>query len=805
MNGLLQDLKYAMRMLRKAPGFTAIAILTLALGIGANTAVFTVVNSTLLRPLPYRDSERVAYLRTILPYFPEFRLGDSSADVSEIRAQNHVLEATAMFRGWQMNLSGDGEPEVENVIRATPDLFALLGAAPARGRLFTKEELEPGKDGVAILSDSLWRSRYGADPKAIGRTIRLDTKPYTVIGVMPASFQFNETKLYLPLALTPKERDDHDMHGYSLLVKMKPGVSLKTAQAEMDSFAANFSKQYPNNDQGIKFILTSMQEDTTGNSRLALLVLMGAVVLVLLIGCANVGSLALARSMARQKEVAVRSALGASRGRIVRQFLVESLLLAIIGGAVGWLLGMYGVDAFRHLAPPDTPRLKDLRMDRLVFVFTLGVSVLASVLFGLAPALQSSRTSVGGALKESGPFGLTGTRGRQRMRSGLVMLEVGLALVLLASSVLLIKSFVRLTHVEPGFRTDHLLTARISLPDTKYATLESQTAFLNDLMERLKTLRAESVAASSAPVLGGQMMLATMEIEGAAKDATGQSPSFETQYITPGYFSTLQVPFVQGRDFSAADSGKSRGVAIVNESFARRFWPGGDSIGKRIRFSRDSNDTPQWNEIVGIVKDIRDVRPTSPSRPEVFLPSAQNDRGFLALFIRTKSDPNALMPALRSVVQSIDVDLPLTDAGTMDESIHKFSTTPRFRSILLSVFAGLGLLLALIGIYGVIAISVTQQTREIGIRMALGAQPGEVMRMMLRRGLLWVAAGTAAGLIGALGATRLLGSLLFEVKATDPISFAIATGLLVAAALAACYVPARRAMRVDPMVALRYE
>ena len=805
MNGLLQDLKYAMRMLRKAPGFTAIAILTLALGIGANTAVFTVVNSTLLRPLPYRDSERVAYLRTILPYFPEFRLGDSSADVSEIRAQNHVLEATAMFRGWQMNLSGDGEPEVENVIRATPDLFALLGAAPARGRLFTKEELEPGKDGVAILSDSLWRSRYGADPKAIGRTIRLDTKPYTVIGVMPASFQFNETKLYLPLALTPKERDDHDMHGYSLLVKMKPGVSLKTAQAEMDSFAANFSKQYPNNDQGIKFILTSMQEDTTGNSRLALLVLMGAVVLVLLIGCANVGSLALARSMARQKEVAVRSALGASRGRIVRQFLVESLLLAIIGGAVGWLLGMYGVDAFRHLAPPDTPRLKDLRMDRLVFVFTLGVSVLASVLFGLAPALQSSRTSVGGALKESGPFGLTGTRGRQRMRSGLVMLEVGLALVLLASSVLLIKSFVRLTHVEPGFRTDHLLTARISLPDTKYATLESQTAFLNDLMERLKTFRAESVAASSAPVLGGQMMLATMEIEGAAKDATGQSPSFETQYITPGYFSTLQVPFVRGRDFSAADSGKSRGVAIVNESFARRFWPGGDSIGKRIRFSRDSNDTPQWNEIVGIVKDIRDVRPTSPSRPEVFLPSAQNDRGFLALFIRTKSDPNALMPALRSVVQSIDVDLPLTDAGTMDESIHKFSTTPRFRSILLSVFAGLGLLLALIGIYGVIAISVTQQTREIGIRMALGAQPGEVMRMMLRRGLLWVAAGTAAGLIGALGATRLLGSLLFEVKATDPISFAIATGLLVAAALAACYVPARRAMRVDPMVALRYE
>jgi putative ABC transport system permease protein len=805
MNGILQDLKYAVRMLRKAPGFTAIAILTLALGIGANTAVFTVVNSILLRPLPYPDSDRLANLRTILPSSPEFHLGDSSADIKDVRAQNHVLEGTAMFRGWQMNLSGDGDPQVEDVVRATPDFFALLGAAPARGRLFTDEELDPGKDGVVILSDELWRSRYGADPKMIGRTVQLDTKPYTVIGVMPAGFQFNETKLYVPLALTPKERDDHEMHGYSVLVKMKRGVSLKNAQAEMDSFAANFSKQYPDDDEGIKFILTSLQEDTIGNSRLALLVLMGAVVLVLLIGCANVGSLALARSLARQKEVAVRSALGASRGRIVRQFLVESLLLAMIGGAVGWLLGMYGVDAFRHLAPPDTPRLKDLQMDRLVFAFTLGVSVLASVLFGLAPALQSSRTSVGGALKESGPFGLTGTRGRQRMRSGLVMLEVSLALILLASSVLLIKSFVHLTHVEPGFRTDHLLTARISLPDTKYATLESQTTFLDSLMERMKSLPVESVAASSGPVLGGQMMLAIMEIEGVAKDVTGRSSSFETQYITPGYFGTLQIPLVRGRDFSAADTGKSRGVAIVNESFARRFWPTGDPIGKRINFNLDSKVKPEWTEIVGIVKDVRDVRPTSPSRPEVYLPSSQNDRGYLALFIRTKSDPHALMPALRDAVQSIDADLPLTDAGTMDESIHKFSTTPRFQSILLSVFAGLGLLLALIGIYGVIAISGTQQTREIGIRMALGAQPGDVMRMMLRRGLLWVATGTAAGLLGALAATRLLASLLFEVKATDPVSFAIATGLLVAAALAACYVPARRAMRVDPMVALRYE
>ena len=806
MNGILQDLKYAARMLRKAPGFTAIAILTLALGIGANTAVFTVVNSILLRPLPYPDSDRLANLRTILPYFPEFRLGDSSANFNDIRAQNHVFDGTAIFREWPMNLSGDGKPEQEDTVRATPDFFPLSGSScPRADAFFTDEELTPGKDGVAILSDALWRSRFGADPKAIGRTIRLDAKPYTIIGVMAPGFRFNETQIYVPLALAPKERDDRNMHGYSVMVKLKRGVALKQAQAEMDSFAATFSRQYPDADQGIKFALNSLQEDTVGNSRLALLVLMGAVVMVLLIGCANVGSLALARSLARQKEVAVRSALGASRGRIVRQFLVESLLLALIGGAVGWTLGMYGVDAFRHLAPADTPRLEDLRMDRLVFVFTLGVSVLASVLFGLAPALQSSRTNVGGALKESGPFGLTGTRGGQRMRSALVVLEVSLALVLLASSALLIKSFSRLTHVEPGFRTDHLLTGRISLPETKYATPESKAAFLAELMERMNSLPAESVAASGAQVLGGSMMLSTMDVEGVAKDAAGNSPSFETQNVTRGYFSTLQIPIVRGRDFSAGDTAKSAGVAIVNESFAHRNWPTTDAIGKRINTNTDPKDKPAWSEVIGIVKDVRDVSLSAPARPEVYFPATQSFSDDVAIFIRTKSDPHALMPALRALVQSIDPDMPITHAGTMEESIHKWSTTPRFRSILLGVFAGLGLLLALIGIYGVIAISVAQQTREIGIRMALGAQPGDVMRMMLRRGLMWVAAGAAAGLVGALGATRLLGTLLFEVKATDPLSFAIATGLLVAAALTACYIPARRAMKVDPMVALRYE
>jgi putative ABC transport system permease protein len=806
MNTLLRDVTFAIRMLRRSPGFTFIAILTLALGIGANTAVFTVVNSILLSPLPYPHSERLAALRTVIPYFPDFRLGESAANFDDIRAQNDVFDGAAMFSSsWQAILSGDGEPVRLIGQRVSPDLFTLLGAAPERGRLFTEREDTPGSESVAVISDQLWRSRYGADPNILGRKLKLDGKLYSVIGIMAPGFALNEAKLWAPLALTPQERANREMHSYSVLVRLKPGVSVKQAQAEMDALAARFSQQFPNEDKGIKFILKSLHEETVGNARTALFVLMGAVVLVLLIGCANVGSLSLARSIARQKEVAVRVALGASRGRIVRQFLIESLVLACLGGAAGWILGSYGVEVFRRLAPADTPRLADLRMDYGVFLFTLAISAFAAMLFGLAPALQSSRTTVGGALKETGPAGLTGTYGRQRLRSVLVVLEVGLALVLLASSALLIKSLSRLTHVDPGFRTDHLLTAGVSLPAAKYTSDAQKYAFFDELVGRLKSLPAESIAASSRVVLGDYLTMTTMVAEGAPKDAGRAAPTVEMQTVSQGFFSTLQIPFVRGRDFSAAETPKSPPVVIVNEAFARRFFPNADPIGKRINFNTDSSHKPDWHEVVGEVKDVRDVSPTAAARPEVYLSLQQNAADGFVLFFRTKADPHALVPSLRGIVQSLDAELPVTDVGTMDEALYTFSTTPRFQSILLMVFAGLGLLLSLIGIYGVIAITVAQQTREIGIRMALGAQPTDVMGLVLRRGMLWVAAGTAAGLAGAYGATRLLASLLFEVKATDPESFAIATALLIASALLACYIPARRAMRVDPMVALRYE
>jgi putative ABC transport system permease protein len=799
---LIQDARYALRTLRKAPGFTFVAIMTLALGIGANTAVFTVVNSILLRPLPYPESQRLASLRTIMPMFPDFRLDDSIANVYDILAQNDVFEGSAMFREWPMNLSGDGNPVRTDVVRATPYIFALLGAIPERGRLFTEAEDFPGKDDVAVISDALWRSRYGADPKLIGRTVRLDGKPYTVIGVTSPAFRFENTEAWLPLALTPKEKADRSMNGSSVFLRLKRGVSLKQAQSELDAIAARLTKEYPNEDKGIKFTLTLVQDETTQSARPALLVLMGAVALVLLIACANVGSLALARSLTRQKEIAVRAALGASRARILRQFFVESLVLALIGGAVGWMFGVYGVEAFRHLAPADTPRLADLRMDYGVFAFTLGISVLSAVLFGLAPALQSSRTEIGGALKESGPVGSTGTRSRRRVRSALVVLEVSLALVLLASSVLLIKSLIRLTHVDPGFRTDHLLTASVALPPAKYSTGAQQAAFLDELMGRMKSLPTDGVAA------GGSILndyLTVMALSSQGLTGVEATASIETQYVTREYFAVVGIRIIRGQNFSPTDTSSSARVAIVNESFVRRYFPNADPIGKQLNFNIDPKEKADWRRVIGVVGDVRDVELSKTAQPEIYLSLEQNTSSAFALFVRTKSDPRALAPALRSIVQTIDPDLPLTEVGTMDETMYAATTTPRFRSILLTVFAGLGLLLSLIGIYGVIAITVTQQTREIGIRMALGAHPQDVMRLMLRRGMLWVFAGTAAGLAGAYAATRLLESLLYEVKATDPASFAIAAGLLVASAIAACYIPARHAMRVDPMVALRYE
>jgi putative ABC transport system permease protein len=805
MGTLMQDAKFALRMLRKSPGFTVIAIITLALGIGANTAVFTVVNSILLRPLPYPESQRLATLRTISPMFPDFRLNDSVANVDDIRAQNDVFDRLATFREWPMNLSGDGDPVQARVVKASPDIFALLGATPQLGRLFTAAENAPGKGDVAVISDALWRSRYGADPKLIGRALRLDGKLYTVVGVTAPGFEFERTEIWVPLALTPKELVDRSMDAYSVFVRLRRGVPLDRARADLDAIASRLSTGYPDDDKNIKFRLDLLQEDTTGQARPALLVLMGAVALVLLIGCANVGSLALARSLTRQKEVAVRAALGASRGRILRQFFVESLVLALIGGAAGWMLGVYGVEAFRQLAPADTPRLADLRMDYGVFAFTLGISVLAAVLFGLAPALQSSRTEVGGALKESGPVGSTGTRSRQRVRSALVILEVSLALVLLASSTLLIKSLVKLTHVDPGFRTDRLLTAAVALPSSKYSTDAQKTTFLAELMERMQSLPVEGVAVSNSPVLTGHLRITVLSVEGTTGEAKSPQVSIEMVSVSRGYFGVMHIPFARGRDFSDQDRKESPKVAIVNEAFVRRYFPNADPIGKWLNFNIDPKEKPDWNEIVGVVQDARDVDLSQAPRAEIFQPIEQGINDSFSLILRTKSDPQTVVPALRSIVQTIDSDMPLTEVGTMDEAMYATTATPRFRSILLTVFAGLGLLLSLIGIYGVIAITVAQQTREIGIRMALGAHPADVMRLVLRRGMLWVAAGTAAGLAGAYAATRLLESLLYEVKATDAASFAIATALLVSSAIAACYIPARRAMRVDPMVALRYE
>jgi len=807
MNAWLQDFRFALRMLRKAPGFTAVAIFTLGLGIGANTAVFTVVNSVLLRPLPYADSERLVKMYTILPFFPDLTLGNSVENYKDIRAQNDVFEGSSMMRFENMSLTGDGEPQQVSVEGTSPELFSMLGARPAQGRLFTDaEDAEGHSAAVALLSDALWRGRFDAEPGVVGRTVRLDGKLYSIVGVMPPGFDFpRKTQLWVPLGLKPQEIGRRGMDFFQALAKLKRGVTLKRAQAELDTFAARFSQQFPDTDKDIKFTVVSLQEETVGRSRAGLLVLMGAVVLVLLIGCSNLGGLMLARSLARQKEMAVRAALGASRGRIVQQLMVESLLLALCGGTAGLLIAAYGVDLFRAFAPQDLPRRAELHMDARVFMFALVVSVLAAVFFGLAPALRGARSNVSAGLAAIGPSGATGTRSRQRLRSALVVMEVGLALVLLAGSALFLKSLDRLMRVDQGFRTDHLLTAQIALPKGKYTNAPQQKAVLADLLSRLRTLPVESVAAGSKQVLAGSTEVITVTVEGAPENPSGRADGVETQQITPGYLHTLQIPILRGRDFTEQDRAVELEGVIVNEAFARKYWPNADALGKRVGLDADEMGGREWHEVVGVVKDARDVEPSAVPQPEIFFVLKELDFGNFQVFLRTKTEPQELEAALETEARAVDNELLITGIGNMEKIIYTAAATPRFRSILLAVFAALGLLVALVGIYGVISISVTQQTREIGIRLALGAQPADVMRLMIRRGMTWVVMGTILGIGVTLGVTRWVASLLFEVSAYDPTALGTATMLLIAVALMACWIPARRAMRVDPMVALRYE
>ncbi len=801
METLWQDLRFGFRMLAKSPGFTAVAVLTLALGIGANTAIFSVVNAVLLRPLDYSDPDQ---LYVLWGHHPQIgREVASLPDFVDWREQNQSFEDLAAMSRRSMNLTGRGEAERVIGARVSASLFPLLRVETIRGRAFSPEEDRPGAERVAILSHGLWQRRFGSDPAFVGETITLDGESYAVIGVAPPEFQFpGRVEVWIPLAM---EVDPTERRGDFLLVlgRLKPGVTQEQAQAEMTTIAQRLEQQYPNSNTKWGIEIVSLHEQVVGNIRPALLVLLGAVGFVLLIACANVANLLLARAAAREKEIAVRAALGAGRGRLVRQLLTESLLVAIIGGALGLLLALWGIDILLALNPDDVPRLSGVGVDGWVLGFTLGISLLTGILFGLVPAVQISRPDLHESLKEGGRT--SGGSLRHRTRHILVVAEVALALVLLIGAGLMIRSFDRLQRVSPGFNPENLLTMRISLPPAKYPERQHVLNFFDQLLERVRSLPGvQSASTIDNPYIGGGGNYLSFIVEGQPTPPLDQVVDAQVRSVTPGFHRMLGVPLLRGRSLTGQDGPGNRLVCVINETMARRYFPDRDPLGQRVAFDGPDGQ-PRWREIVGVVGDVRQGGLDAEPYPEILLPEAQRTIPAITLMVRTANDPHTLAGAVRGEVQAMDPDQPVYAVRTMDDIMKASVAQRRFNMLLLGSFAAVALLLAAVGIYGVISYSVSRRTHELGIRMALGAQPRDIFKLVVGQGMVLVVIGVGIGLAASFGLTRFLSSLLFEVSTTDPATFAGVSLLLAAVALLACYIPARRATRVDPLVALRYE
>jgi putative ABC transport system permease protein len=807
---LIQDLRYAFRMLRKSPGFTAVAVLTLALGIGANTAIFSVVYSSLLRPLPFPNSSQLVDVWGHSSFF-DFYVGISLPDIADVRAQNTVFSDFAPYNYAGMTLTGTGAPQSIDTATVSAGFFPLLGIKPLYGRIFTAAETQPGQEREAILSYELWQTQFGADPRAVGKSITLDGNPYTIIGVMPRQQNLGDVPmsqdLWMPFAPTAKELADRGNHTTYTIARLKPGVTVKQTQAELDAIGAGLAKTYPNADQHWGFHVVSLESDIVGDRETPLLVLLGAVGFLLLIACANIGNLFLSRGWTRRRELAIRTALGATRGRLIRQLLVESLLIALVGGVCGLLLAIWGAQALRTLLPPDMPRVKDLGIDQAVLWFTLGASIFAGILFGLAPAVVASRQELTAVIKEGGAGAQGGASSIRHkfLRQLLVVGEVALALLLVIGATLALRSFARLRSVDLGFRSDHLLTMTVTFPAAKYGKPEQFIPYVRQILALTRSIPGvEDAGASMYTPFSGSLAEATVNVEAASP--ASQAPTTEFNRATPGYFRTLDIPLLAGRAFTDADTADAPRVYIVNQVFARKFFGNASPIGKRIWSGKDAKNNPQWGEIVGEVGNFRDRDAKEAPRPDFFSPydQGQSSSG-ISLAVRTKGNPLALVSGIQDRIRSINKAQPIDNVSSMEQAIAQSNAQPRFQTSLLGVFGALGLVLALVGIYGVISYSVTQRTHEIGIRMALGAEPGQVMRLFLKYGLSLALIGVTIGVTASLALTRLMSSLLFGVSATDPVTFTGVAILLVLVSLAACYIPARRAMRVDPMVALRHE
>ncbi len=811
MSTVLQDVRYALRMFLKSPGFALVALVALALGIGANTAIFSVVNAVMLRALPYSNADRLVVL------WEHNRQGSnphnvlSPANFMQWREDAKSFEEMAAFYDARLNLTGEGDPEEIPTQVTSANLFRLLGNEAAIGRTFTDEDAEPGKDNVTVISHGLWQRRFGGAHDVVGKTLTLNGESITILGVMPEDFRWfikenslvgKPAELWLPIKFDERYRNSGGRF-ISAAARLKDGVSVEQAQAELSGIAARLERERPQRNTGWGATVVPVREQFAGEIKTALLVLLGAVAFVLLIACANVANLMLARATARQKEIAIRAAMGAGRLRVARQLLTESVLLSLAGGALGLLLALWGVDALVALSPPNLIGSEGVGISLPVLGFTFAVSLLTGVVFGLAPALEASRFNLNDSLKESGKSNSGSSRGR-RVRNVFVVAQVALALVLLVGAGLMIRSFSRLQSVDPGFDPHGLLTMRIQLPGAKYKENTQRVAFFREAVERMRSLpgvRAAGVV-SFLPFasVGARTDFA---VEGRPEALPGQEPGTDVRVTDENYFAAMNIPVLRGRTFTTQEATEDRKVVVINEAMARKYFPNEDPIGKRLIVQMKAE--PEPTEIIGIVRDAKYDKLEGETYPMVYWTHPQLAYTTMTLVVRTAGNPTALAAAAQREIQAIDKDQPIADVRTMEAWVDESVSRARFGTMLLAVFAGVALVLAAVGIYGVMSYSVTQRTHELGIRIALGAQTKDVLRLVVGQGMTLIVIGVVVGLAASFALTRVMSSMLYSVSATDPMTFVGISALLAFIALLACYIPARRATRVDPMVALRYE
>ncbi|MFQ5744725.1 MAG: ABC transporter permease [Acidobacteriota bacterium] len=810
MDTVRQDLRYALRMISRSPGFTAAAVLTLALGIGANTAIFSVVNAVLLRPLPYVDPGRLVRLWSAYPEDGAERSSTSPLDLDDWRQQNGVFEQMAGFPSVRLSgfvLTGSESPAEISTVFVTEGFFESLGVAALLGRTLAPTDQVDGNNRVVVLSHAYWQQRFGADAGIVGSTLTLNGSPFTVIGVMPPAFEYPaaDTEMWAPLSLIPDSGVPRrrGVRWLQVVARLKPGVTLAQAQTEMNTVVGRLAKQYPESNERLTGVtLRPLHEEMVGDLRTAMLTLFAAVVLVLLIGCANVANLMLARAEGRHKEVAIRMALGARRRRLIRQLLTESLLLTLSGGAVGLLLALWGVRVLVAMAPEEIPMLSQVGVDGAVLGFTTLLTLAAGLLFGLVPALRVAGADLHDSLKE-GPLGRrSAAHPHRRLRSLLVVSEVALVVVLAVAAGLLLRSYGRLLRVDPGFEPRHLLTLAVTAQSYKYPERPQFTGFFHDLLQRLEQLPGVDSVGMVRPLpLRGDTFEGesfTFSIDSRPSPPAGHEPGAVMRFVSPGYFHTMGIPLLAGRDFSARDSARAPIVLVVNHTAAERYWPGEEPVGKSI-----SAGNATGLLIIGVVGDVRQLALAQEPMPVIYVVYTQVARVGMTLVVRTAADPRSMIGAVRRTIWEVDSDQPIEQIAPMEQVIADSLVQPRFSMTLLGIFAGLALVLAAVGIYGVISYTVSQQTHEIGIRMTLGAQGSDLLRLVVRRAMSLALTGIAIGLAGALAAGHWMASLLFGISAFDPPTFLLATLLLTAVALAASLVPALRASRVDPLIAIR--